>query len=794
MEPFGFIGTVASGVEAKASGGHVLAWLEHPCRWLMIRHHVTNFFFEGLIRGLAVLSVRDAIPPISYPPLPNRGNAMFSRFLSQIQIKSARKSRVHSQFRPQLESLETRRLMAADTLAEENTLADAAIAIDGNGVVIGELNADEKLAMASTTKVMTNLLAAELAESNGIDLFGLQDDGTVEEELTIGFYPTLVEGNTIGMIQGDSYTPYELMDLSMGSSDNEATQALAEFLVANTAEGQARMSAVKPDLVGQISTDLASGIAINDVFTDMMNDRADELGMFNTSFRTPHGRDPEDVAGITLMSQLPNDGHYSTAEDLAELGRYAMQNETIADLATNPLMTNATWQYPGITGVKTGATGNAMGCLISQSTILGHTITAVVLGSDSGVGNWNQRRNQRLPDSVAVLDHGFDHAYGFVVDRGTFTIDTRVGSYDFNSQVFTIDPDSVTSANADVIEVDFDGDSVRITVNGETDEFPVDDFARIEIDGGAGDDTITVSGDAPSVELDIQGNQGVDTLMMTFDADGTEATITGPDEGHVAEPGASTHTIDFDGIEKLGPDDHGNTWATATNASLQKGCFCNVPLNVSGYLGETQDQDWFQFESHSGTITINPPTTQADDWDATIRLWSVPTSGSGIATWLGTIQDGDTPMSVDVEAGTYAISITGSDHLGQYTMEGSIPSQPIRARDIVSTVEKPGYRWKGFPIRQFDPIGPVIRTVKPVESTASRENLTDRVLAESVITSRAATDQGVAKAAAINKRPSGKSFSGTAVSITTVSKATSTVDEAFAIKANTDFRRLRSGI
>lgn len=129
----------------------------------------------------------------------------------------------------------------------------------------------------------------------------------------------------------------------------------------------------------------------------MMNDKARELGLKNTAFKTPHGLDVE--------------GHYSTAYELAMLTRYALQNPVFAQIVAtkSTTITNRSLYttnemlslYPGADGVKTGYTGKAGRCLVTSATRDGFKIISVVLNCSS--------RSKRAESSKTILDYAFNN-------------------------------------------------------------------------------------------------------------------------------------------------------------------------------------------------------------------------------------------------------------------------------------------------------------------------------------------------------------------------------------------------
>ncbi len=226
---------------------------------------------------------------------------------------------------------------------------------DSYGLVLAESNADEIRSIASTTKMMTALLAIERGELDDRVWISAQAAGVGESE--------------VGLVAGEVLTLRQLITALMIRSANDASVAVAQHL-GGTVAG----------------------------FVHLMNRRAEELGMTQTSFANPHGLDAP--------------GHYSTARDLLTLARYAMNDPLFAELArtrravlpenpegrvriataTNRLLES----YEGAIGIKTGYTNQAGLALVAAARRGDRTIYAVVLGSED-----------HFADATALLDHGF---------------------------------------------------------------------------------------------------------------------------------------------------------------------------------------------------------------------------------------------------------------------------------------------------------------------------------------------------------------------------------------------------
>jgi D-alanyl-D-alanine carboxypeptidase (penicillin-binding protein 5/6) len=215
--------------------------------------------------------------------------------------------------------------------AQISVSAVSAILIDAeNGTVLYEKDADRRMSIASTTKIMTALVVIE----NG----GLQDTVTVKQS-------HMTEGSSMYLKVGEKHTVEELLYGLMLASGNDAALAL---------------------------TDTCGGMA---PFVARMNQRAASLGMTNTSFENPNGLDGEK--------------HYSTARDMARLAQVAMENpmfqricSTVSATVGEQTLTNHNRllrELDGCIGVKTGYTSTAGRTLVSCAERDGHRLIAVTL-------------------------------------------------------------------------------------------------------------------------------------------------------------------------------------------------------------------------------------------------------------------------------------------------------------------------------------------------------------------------------------------------------------------------------
>ncbi|MFZ5597697.1 MAG: D-alanyl-D-alanine carboxypeptidase family protein [Bacillota bacterium] len=232
--------------------------------------------------------------------------------------------------------------------------ADAAVVMDvDTGQVLFQKNAHQKRPIASTTKIMTALLAIEC--------------GRLSETAIVSPHAAGVEGSSIYLQAGERLTLEELLYGALMHSGNDACVAIAEQVAGN-----------------------------DKIFVNWMNARANQMGLKNTHFSNTNG--------------LPDKEHLSSAYDLAVVSRYALKNEVFRRIVSSKSHTikgpagqrrlfntnQLLWSYSGANGVKTGTTSAAGKCLVSSASRDGRQLVAVVLHSDDRYG-----------DSIKLLNYGF---------------------------------------------------------------------------------------------------------------------------------------------------------------------------------------------------------------------------------------------------------------------------------------------------------------------------------------------------------------------------------------------------
>lgn len=249
---------------------------------------------------------------------------------------------------------------AAYALDETSITAPAAVLMEPEtGRVLFEKNAHEVRACASITKVMTLLLVFEAIDSGKLSM---------DETVTASAHASSMGGSDIWLEEGETMTVDEMIKATVVASANDAAVALAEHICGTEEE-----------------------------FVSKMNQKAKELGMKETTFKNCNGLDEE--------------GHLTSAYDVALMSRELIKHKDIfkytgiwmdylRDGKTQLVNTNKLLKsYNGITGLKTGTTGDAGSCITATATRGELSLIGVVLGSASG--------KERFTDAATILDYGF---------------------------------------------------------------------------------------------------------------------------------------------------------------------------------------------------------------------------------------------------------------------------------------------------------------------------------------------------------------------------------------------------
>lgn len=246
--------------------------------------------------------------------------------------------------------------------------AQSAILIEaGTGTVLYEKNANEALYPASTTKILSCLLAIENCELNEIVSFSHEAVFSVPKD-----------GSKIAIDVGEELTMEECLNAILIRSANEVTNAVAEHVA------------------GSIPA-----------FVEMMNERAKQLGCTNTNFVNANG--------------LHDDNHYTTAHDLAMMGRAFFANELLCRMSVtkvlhlyptdkqpdeiwennhNQLLPGSKYAYEYLVGSKTGYTDQALSTLVTCAEKDGMRLICVVL---------KDKAPSQYEDTITLFNYGFSN-------------------------------------------------------------------------------------------------------------------------------------------------------------------------------------------------------------------------------------------------------------------------------------------------------------------------------------------------------------------------------------------------
>lgn len=222
------------------------------------------------------------------------------------------------------------------------------------GRVLYEKQAHTRIPMASTTKIMTALVVLETAK--------------LEDIVTVSKRAAQIGGSTMHLKQGEQISVKGLMYGLLLRSGNDAAIALAEHVAGSV-----------------------------EAFCELMNDKAKQLGAYNTNFSSPHG--------------LDKDNHYTTAAELALVTKEAMQNSTFREMIATKSISieghtmsntnNLLYANNGIDGVKTGFTSKAGRCIVITAERNGMRIIGVILGCNS--------TNQRTSDGLKMTEFAYNN-------------------------------------------------------------------------------------------------------------------------------------------------------------------------------------------------------------------------------------------------------------------------------------------------------------------------------------------------------------------------------------------------
>ncbi len=251
---------------------------------------------------------------------------------------------------------------------EFSLYAKSAVLMDGeSGRILYEKNGYEHMPNASTTKIMTCILALE--------------EGDLESEVKVSSYAASMPQVRLGMSKDDSFRLKDLLYSLMLESHNDSAVAIAEH-IGGSVEG----------------------------FAAKMNQKADELGCKDTYFITPNGLDASDGTGV----------HGTTAEDLARIMSYCIQNREFLEITRTP-----SYQFSNLAGTrhyncnnhnaflqmmegalsgKTGFTGNAGYCYVGALQREDRTFIVALLAC-----GWPNHKTWKWADTKELMNYGLEH-------------------------------------------------------------------------------------------------------------------------------------------------------------------------------------------------------------------------------------------------------------------------------------------------------------------------------------------------------------------------------------------------
>lgn len=322
---------------------------------------------------------------------------------------------------------------------------------EATGNILYESNPDERLPIASVTKVMTMLLIMEAVDSGKINL----DDMVTVSENAMSY-----GGSTMFLETGEQLTVNDMLKGIAVASANDGCVAMAEHLAGSES-----------------------------AFVDMMNEKAKELGMENTHFMNTNGLDEDD--------------HYSSARDVAIMSRELMKHETIFNYTsiwmdtlrggkfqlanTNKLIRF----YDGANGLKTGSTSKALCCLSAAAKRNDMQLIAVVLGAPTSA--------ERFASAKSLLDYGF----------ANYAVNTQITAGD---EVQNIAVEKGVDKEVGVVAGDSCSTLVK---KGQEDnitkEIKIDETITAPIEAGQKIGTMTISRDGEVIaDIDLNASSAVE--------------------------------------------------------------------------------------------------------------------------------------------------------------------------------------------------------------------------------------------------------------------------------------------
>ena len=280
---------------------------------------------------------------------------------------------------------------------ELNLYAKSAVLYDVNSQrFIYSKSSSEKLPMASTTKILTCIIALE--------------EAYFDEIITVSSYAASMPDVQLNITKGSEYYLKDLLYSLMLESHNDVAAAIAEHI-------GCKLSGIDTSTITDNSYENSKKYI--KVFTDLMTNKAKSLGCKNTCFETPNGLDS------------PN--HYTTAEELAKIAAYAISNEKFITITNTNSYTftdlngtinhtvnnknNFLKLYDGAFGCKTGFTSKAGYCFVGAAKQNDLTLISVVLAS-----GWPPNKSYKWSDTISLMNYGFHNFTNKEVINSSFDI------------------------------------------------------------------------------------------------------------------------------------------------------------------------------------------------------------------------------------------------------------------------------------------------------------------------------------------------------------------------------------
>lgn len=310
----------------------------------------------------------------------------------------------------------------AEEIDETQLYAQAAVLMDADsGRVLYGKNEDEVLAMASTTKIMTCIIALENAQP--------------EEMVDISSYAAGMPAVKLGVRKGEQYQLQDLLYSLMLESHNDVAVAIAEHVGKQLILDEPKKWSVSEEMLSKCAADYTAEESKQAVaaFAELMNQKAKELGCENTWFITPNGLDAEEAVQ-TEGGETQEKFHSTTAKELALIMSYCVlgspKSDVFLEITQTPTHTFSSENgrsfacynhnaflnmMPDTISGKTGFTNRAGYCYVGALENDGRTFIVALLAC-----GWPNNKNYKWSDTRKLMEYGMDnYYYRSFLDEGT---------------------------------------------------------------------------------------------------------------------------------------------------------------------------------------------------------------------------------------------------------------------------------------------------------------------------------------------------------------------------------------